>query len=130
MYFRHKNYLFQRRLAESLPLDSFRFDFRGSHESGGVWKIGNLAKDLEDIQVAVDYLKSNYGYKVELVVGHSRGSIVAFRWLSMTKDGQGVPAFVNISGRYRMPKILGIKSLLVPKLPYLLETATFCRITK
>jgi hypothetical protein len=62
-----------------------------------------LAKDLEDIQVAVDYLKSNYGYKVELVVGHSRGSIVAFRWLSMTKDGRGVPAFVNISGRYRMP---------------------------
>lgn len=31
----HKDYLFQRLLAEKLPYSSFRFDFRGNGESGG-----------------------------------------------------------------------------------------------
>ncbi|KAH9480227.1 hypothetical protein JR316_0006825 [Psilocybe cubensis] len=102
----HKDYLFQRRLALRLPFDSFRFDFRGNHETGGTWKQGALADDILDLQAVVDYLKVTYGYVVELLVGHSRGSIVAFRWLSTTEDGRKVPAFVNASGRYRMAKIL------------------------
>ncbi|KDR82423.1 hypothetical protein GALMADRAFT_237733 [Galerina marginata CBS 339.88] len=102
----HKDYLYQRRLAVKLPLDSFRFDFRGNHETGGVWKQGDLAGDMVDLQAVVDYLKATYGYIIELVVGHSRGSIIAFRWLATSEDGRKVPAFVNASGRYRMPKIL------------------------
>ncbi|KAF8192177.1 ectomycorrhiza-regulated esterase [Pholiota molesta] len=101
----HKDYLFQRRLAVKLPLDSFRFDFRGNHETGGVWKQGALADDLVDLQAVVDYLKQTYGYVIELLVGHSRGSVVAFRWLATTGDGRKVGAFVNASGRYRMAKI-------------------------
>ncbi|KAF1797147.1 hypothetical protein FB192DRAFT_1030927 [Mucor lusitanicus] len=31
----HKDYLFQRVLAQTLPITSFRFDFRGNGESGG-----------------------------------------------------------------------------------------------
>ena len=50
----------------------------------------------------VDYLKITYGYVIELLVGHSRGSIIAFRWLATSEDGQKVGAFVNASGRYRM----------------------------
>jgi len=104
---RHKDYLFQKRLAVRLPLDSFRFDFRGSHETGGgIWKQGGLDEDLVDLQAVVDYLKQTYGYVMELVVGHSRGSLVAFRWISTTEDGRRVSAFVNASGRYRMAKIL------------------------
>ena len=55
-----------------------------------------------DLQAVVDYLKATYGYVIELLVGHSRGSIVAFRWLATTEDGRKVSAFVNASGRYRM----------------------------
>ncbi|KIM42967.1 hypothetical protein M413DRAFT_443787 [Hebeloma cylindrosporum] len=102
----HKDYLFQKRLAWSLPLDSFRFDFRGNHETGGEWQQGALVNDLVDLQAVVDYLKATYGYVIELLVGHSRGSIVAFRWLATTEDGRKVSAFVNASGRYRMAKIL------------------------
>lgn len=57
---------------------------------------------MVDLQAVVDFLKSTYGYVIELVVGHSRGSIVALKWLSATEDGRKVPAFVNASGRYRM----------------------------
>lgn len=89
-----------------LPLDSFRFDFRGNHETGGEWRQGALADDLVDLQAVVDYLKFTYGYVIELLVGHSRGSIIAFRWLATTEDGRKVGAFVNASGRYRMAKIL------------------------
>jgi len=102
----HKDYLFLKQLAVRLPLDSFRFDFRGNHETGGIWKQGALDEDLVDLQAVVDYLKQTYGYVIELLVGHSRGSIVAFRWLSTTEDGRKVSAFVNASGRYRMTKIL------------------------
>lgn len=101
----HKDYLFQKRLAAKIPLDSFRFDFRGNHESGGTWKQGALHEDLEDLQAVVDYLKAHYGYVVELVVGHSRGSIIAFRWIATSEDGKKVGAYVNASGRYRMEKI-------------------------
>lgn len=102
----HKDYLFQKALAAQLPLDSFRFDFRGNHETGGTWKQGALSEDLEDVQAVVDYLKAQLGYVVELVVGHSRGSIVGFRWMAASDDGRKTPAFVNVSGRYRMEKIV------------------------
>jgi len=76
--------------------------FSGNHETGGKWKQGALREDIEDLQAVVDYLKSNYGYVIDLVVGHSRGSIAAFRWLCTSEDGRKVSAFVNASGRYRM----------------------------
>ena len=55
-----------------------------------------------DLKVVVEYLKSSYGYVIDLVVGHSRGSIVAMRWICTTEDGRKISGFVNASGRYRM----------------------------
>ncbi|KZP02038.1 hypothetical protein FIBSPDRAFT_1056144, partial [Athelia psychrophila] len=49
----HKDYLFQKRLALRLPMDSFRFDFRGNHETGGEFKQGSLMDDVDDIAVVV-----------------------------------------------------------------------------
>ncbi len=92
------------------------FHCSGNHESGGEWNYGGLTKDLEDIQTVADYLSTTYGYTIKLVIGHSRGSIVSFRWLSTTQDGRNVPAFVNISGRYRM-------TVSIP-------TFTLCKTTK
>ncbi|KAF8158499.1 ectomycorrhiza-regulated esterase [Crassisporium funariophilum] len=97
---RHKDYLYQRRLANRLPLDSFRFDLRGNHESGG--EKMKLIADLADIQAVVDYLRSTYGYVIELIVAHSRASITSFRWICTTEDGRKLPAFVNLSARYSM----------------------------
>ncbi|KAF4577417.1 hypothetical protein EYR36_005405 [Pleurotus pulmonarius] len=98
----HKDYLFLKRLALRLPIDSFRFDFRGNHETGGTWKQGAIHEDIEDLLLVVEHLKKTYGYVVDLVVGHSRGSIVGFHWISHYPDGRSVSAFVNASGRYRM----------------------------
>ncbi|KAF5331300.1 hypothetical protein D9758_015806 [Tetrapyrgos nigripes] len=128
----HKDYLFLKRLALRLPMDSFRFDFRGNHETPGVWRQGALAEDVVDVRVVVDYLKANYGYKVDLVVGHSRGSIVAFKWICTTEEGRKISGFVNASGRYRMPKILESPGVNVwqeniAKQGYHLWTATVAR---
>ncbi|RDB18938.1 hypothetical protein Hypma_014332 [Hypsizygus marmoreus] len=98
----HKDYLFQKRLGQRLPLDSFRFDFRGNHETGGVWRQGALENDLEDLFAVVEHLKIVYGYVIDLVVGHSRGSLVAMRWICTSEDGKKISGFVNASGRYRM----------------------------
>lgn len=99
-------------------MDSFRFDFRcvgtphashmflnysrGNHESGGIWRQGNIGDDVEDLRIVVEYLKRTYGYVVDLLVGHSRGSIVSLKWVSSTEDGKNVSGVVNVSGRYRM----------------------------
>ena len=116
----HKDYLFQKRLAHRLPIDSFRFDFRsalypdwlgiihdigirGNHETGGDFKQGRINEDVVDLQVVVEYLKSNFGYKIDMLIGHSRGSIVALYWICKSEDGRRVSAVVNVSGRYRMP---------------------------
>ncbi|KAF9241080.1 Alpha/Beta hydrolase protein [Melanogaster broomeanus] len=98
----HKDYLFQKRLAQRLPFDSFRFDFRGNHESGGQWKQGGFADDVEDLVTVVAYLRTTYGYEIDMVVGHSRGSVVGMYWLCTSEEGKGVRALVNVSGRYRM----------------------------
>ncbi|TFK73187.1 alpha/beta-hydrolase [Pluteus cervinus] len=106
----HKDYLYQKRLALKLPMDSFRFDFRGSHETGGPWKPAALLEDIEDIKTVVAYLKSTYGYIIDLVVAHSRASLTAFKWICTTEDGRNISGFVNASGRYRMHGWRGKKS--------------------
>ncbi|CCM01873.1 uncharacterized protein FIBRA_03944 [Fibroporia radiculosa] len=77
----HKDYLFQKRLGLKLPIDSFRFDFTGSHESSGQWRLGKIEGDAFDIHVVAEYLNRRYGYMVDLLVGHSRGSVAAMIWL-------------------------------------------------
>jgi len=110
----HKDYLFQRRLAVRLPFDSFRFDFRGNHETPGTWRQGCFKEDVEDLSVVVGYLRREYGYVIDLVVGHSRGSLVGLRWMCTSEEGQSVTGFVNVSGRYRM--VLSSTPLRCPRL--------------
>jgi len=50
----------------------------------------------------VDYLRRIYGYEVDVVVGHSRGSVVGMHWLCTSEEGQRARAMINVSGRYRM----------------------------
>ncbi|KAJ8523255.1 hypothetical protein ONZ45_g286 [Pleurotus djamor] len=75
---------------------------RGNHETGGTWKQGAIHEDIEDIKLVVEHLKTKYGYVIDLVVGHSRGSIAGFHWMCTSPEGLSVGAFVNASGRYRM----------------------------
>ncbi|EJD50377.1 alpha/beta-hydrolase [Auricularia subglabra TFB-10046 SS5] len=103
----HKDYLWQKRLSRALPLDTFRFDFRGNHESGGSWNFAGFPNEVADLDAVVRHLDTVLGYRVVLLVAHSRGSLVCFRWLctAEAKYVQRVQAFVNISARYRMQKI-------------------------
>ncbi|KZT39506.1 hypothetical protein SISSUDRAFT_1020123 [Sistotremastrum suecicum HHB10207 ss-3] len=101
----HKNYLYQKQLASRLPMDSFRFDFRGNHESTGEWSIGKIENDLVDLDIVAEFLRSRYGYIVALVIAHSRASISALRWINFSPTGRKVEWLVNISGRYRIEKI-------------------------
>ncbi|KAI0345750.1 ectomycorrhiza-regulated esterase [Trametopsis cervina] len=101
----HKDYLFLKRVALRLPMDSFRFDFRGNFESPGPWRASGFDDDVEDISSIVAYLTSKFGYVVDLLVGHSRGSVAGMKWMCTAKEGQGVRGYVNASGRYRMDLI-------------------------
>jgi uncharacterized protein len=68
--------------------------------------MGAFENDVKDIEAAVQFLASQYGYKVDLIVGHSRGVVAAFRWMCTAKEAKDVRGFVNVSGRYRMPVCL------------------------
>lgn len=57
---------------------------------------------MVDLSTVVEYLKATYGYVIDFVVGHSRGSLVGMRWICTSEDGKKISAFVNVSARYRM----------------------------
>ncbi|KAM6490864.1 hypothetical protein JOM56_013658 [Amanita muscaria] len=59
--------------------------------------------DAQSTTTVVDYLQNTYDYVPQLIVSHSLGSLAAFYWIcyGRTPDGQQLPAFVNVSGRYR-----------------------------
>ncbi|RPD62398.1 ectomycorrhiza-regulated esterase [Lentinus tigrinus ALCF2SS1-7] len=103
----HKDYLFQKKLALRLPIDSFRFDFRGNHETPGTWHFGRFHNDIDDLNAVVEYLTKTYGYVVDTLVGHSRGSVVSMLWLCKHRDdaAKHVTRYVNVAGRYRMEKV-------------------------
>lgn len=61
-----------------------------------------LEEDVQDLRVVSEHLVTHYGYRIDLVVGHSRGSVAAMRWLCTSETGKKVVGFVNVSGRYRM----------------------------
>lgn len=98
----HKDYLFLKKLATTLSMDTFRFDFRGRFESPGIWRQNSLEQDVEDLCVVTEYLTTHFGYHIDLIVAHSRGTILAVRWLCTIEEGKTVSGFVDVSGRYRM----------------------------
>lgn len=79
-------------------------EYRGNHETPGTWAFGRFTNDVLDLEVVVDYLAREFGYIVDMVVGHSRGSVVGMLWLCKHRDGAAKDAtrYVNVSGRYRM----------------------------
>ncbi|KAL1917581.1 uncharacterized protein VTP21DRAFT_3974 [Calcarisporiella thermophila] len=100
--FGHKNYLFQRLLAENLPIDNFRFDFRGNGESDGMTRYSNIDDDVEDLKDIVKYFRQR-GYFIYALVGHSRGSIACMKYTCLFE--RSIPIMVNIAGRYHMAAI-------------------------
>lgn len=109
----HKNQCYHRALAQALTIDSYRFDFRGNGDTGGDWTMGNLDNDVRDLATVVRHLHHELGYVVELIVGHSRGSMIS--WLYLSKEerelqedgGRGwVPRLVVVSGRWVMANVL------------------------
>ncbi|SAL95557.1 hypothetical protein [Absidia glauca] len=95
----HKNYLYQRLLAEKLPFSSFRFDYRGNGESTGEAKYANFGEDTEDLFEVAHYFE-NKGYEIWAVVGHSRGSASCFKYA--TTCDKPLAHVINVSGRYDM----------------------------
>ncbi|KAI8369866.1 tyrosine phosphatase family-domain-containing protein [Choanephora cucurbitarum] len=95
----HKDYLFQRLLAQELPISSFRFDLRGNGESTGSPGFANMLEDTEDIHTVAAYFEAK-GYEIYAVIGHSRGAIASFKYAATCE--KPVPIMVNISGRFKM----------------------------
>ncbi|UZJ55448.1 hypothetical protein CBS101457_004768 [Exobasidium rhododendri] len=114
----HKDQLYHRRLAELLPIDSFRFDFRANAESEGEWGMGDFEKDLQDLHVVIKHLRLNHNYHVESIIGHSRGALIGWLYFSDLERRRqevlpneekyvldAIPYYVALSGRWRMGRI-------------------------
>ena len=75
---------------------------RGQHESSGQFRHAGFASDVEDISAVVAYMTNCYGYKVDLILAHSRGSVSSMWWMCTSVEGRAVKGFVNVSARYQM----------------------------
>ncbi|CDR88613.1 uncharacterized protein SPSC_04440 [Sporisorium scitamineum] len=81
---------------------------------GGDWTMGDLANDVEDLSSMIRYLHHQLGYTVDLIMAHSRGSMVLWMYLSRPeadlKRDLGVQGYVDklvaVSGRWHMHKVL------------------------
>lgn len=109
----HKNQCYHRALAEALPIDSYRFDFRGNGDSTGDWTMGTLDNDVQDLATVIRYLHHQQRYTIDLIVAHSRGSMIS--WMYLSKDERELernggrawlPNLVVASGRWQMDKVL------------------------
>ncbi|KAK4048732.1 hypothetical protein OIO90_005725 [Microbotryomycetes sp. JL221] len=105
----HKDQIYHKRLAKTLAeersLDSFRYDLRGQGgESHGAWTMMDLDSDVRDLETVIKHLESEFGYRIHLIIAHSRGSLLSTYYLS--KFPHPHVLFVNLSGRYDMTKIL------------------------
>lgn len=109
----HKNQCYHRQLAQALPIDSYRFDFRGNGDSTGDWTMGDLSNDVKDLASVIHHLHHREGYDLDLIVGHSRGSMIS--WMFLAKDENELeenggkswlPNLVVASGRWQMDKVL------------------------
>jgi pimeloyl-ACP methyl ester carboxylesterase len=87
-----------------VPIALIKVDIhhRGAHETPGTWRLGGFADDVADIRIVVSHLTRKLGYKIALVVGHSRGSVAGLTWMCTSEEGLSVLGYVNCSGRYRM----------------------------
>ena len=64
--------------------------------------MSGLDDDWEDLRLVTSHMTKHFGYIIDLLIGHSRGSIIAMRWLCTAEEAKSVRGFVNVSGRYRM----------------------------
>ncbi|PBK64065.1 ectomycorrhiza-regulated esterase [Armillaria solidipes] len=126
----HKDHLFLKQLASTLPIDSFRFDFRGYFESPGIWRQNKMEEDVLDLRIVTDYLKAHFGYQIDLVIGHSRGAVLAVRWLCTSEDGKKVSGFVIVSATYLSKSSKIALKNMADKGFHLLNRRTFTRTFK
>lgn len=75
--------------------------------------MGAFSEDVEDIQTVTEYLARELGYVIDIVIGHSKGSVAGMRWASTSPQASSLRGFVNISGRYRMEASLKFGNLTV-----------------
>jgi pimeloyl-ACP methyl ester carboxylesterase len=80
--------------------------------------MGDFEKDLEDLHVVIKHLRTEYNYHIEAIIGHSRGSLVGWYYLSdverrkrgSVSNSEGyildaIPCWAALSGRWRMQRI-------------------------
>lgn len=105
----NKEYCYQkilgRRLASDAGLYTFRFDFRGCGDSSDQpdTKAGRtIPRDVEDIDLAMEFLTKERNLMLAGLVGHSRGVIALIKWTLANQHQIRVPTIVNCAGRHRM----------------------------
>ncbi|KAI9227021.1 MAG: Alpha/Beta hydrolase protein [Piptocephalis tieghemiana] len=103
----HKDYLYQKPLARSLPIPSIRFDFGGNGDSGERYLRPTLTEDIIDLESVATWCR-NTGFKVDGVIGHSKGAAIAIHWSIETRP-KDLKWIVDLSGRYYLgPEVSAI----------------------
>ncbi|ORY82487.1 protein-tyrosine phosphatase-like protein [Protomyces lactucae-debilis] len=107
----HRDYCYQRALAEKLDQVSIRFDFSGcGYQLGSGTPPGDETKeiprtiesDMTDLSTVISWCREQK-YIVTALVGHSRGGVACLQY---AKRDASIPTVVNCSGRYRAHLIL------------------------
>jgi len=80
-----KNFVFLAEMLSKKNISSFRFDFYGHAESGGLLEDITITEAVDDILQAINYVR-NLGYQKIGLLGSSFGGIASIMAASKTKD--------------------------------------------
>jgi pimeloyl-ACP methyl ester carboxylesterase len=67
--------------------------------------------DVDDLRAVILFLRERYNYSIELIVGHSRGSIVGWAYYARFAEAmrvdpeEDIPLWASVAGRWRMAGI-------------------------
>ena len=92
-----QNSIFFASLAESLGISCLRFDFPLLNAQGQ-FRYADLDLDLDDLCQTVTFVENKYSLECKIIIGHSRGSTVAFLYAA-TVSAYKQLLIVNLAGR-------------------------------
>lgn len=100
----HKDYIYQRLLARSLPLISFRFDFTscGDSQVDGSYN-RDFVSDHQDLSAISAYFENTH--TITHIIGHSRGSLAMLLWAA-SKAPLTIRYIINCASRFRPKMVL------------------------
>ena len=98
-------------VVDSLPTNTFQFDFTGNGTSEGEFTYSGYEQEAKDLNDAVNFLRTK-NYHVKAVIGHSKAADVVIIYSAIFSE---VPNIIALAPRFNMQTLPEVNSAFYEK---------------